>query len=81
LHRCAVSSVQSAAGLLYHETNEKWEAAVAVFVADLEAGWKPPPLIVERQTGALYDGNHRHEALRRTGLQVVLDDHLRLAND
>src|SRR5215475_10042626 len=35
----------------------------------LDAGWEPPPLLAEFQTGRLLlqDGNHRYEALVRAG--------------
>jgi hypothetical protein len=48
---------------------EEWEADVESMEASIEDGWDPPPLLVEYRNGALMlqDGNHRYEALVRTG--------------
>ncbi len=42
---------------------------VGRMVESIEQGWEPPPLIVSYNIGALSvrDGNHRHEALVRSG--------------
>jgi len=48
---------------------EEWEEEVAPIEELVEEGWEPPPLIAQYRDGTLYlqDGNHRYEALRRTG--------------
>jgi hypothetical protein len=47
----------------------EWESDVEDMEESLEEGWEPPPLLVEYQDGKLLlqDGNHRYEALVRTG--------------
>ena len=48
---------------------EEWEEDVASMEASVDAGWEPPPLLAEFQDGRvlLQDGNHRYEALVRSG--------------
>ncbi|MBO7744576.1 ParB N-terminal domain-containing protein [Paenibacillus sp. MWE-103] len=48
---------------------DSWDAHVAELEALLREGWAYPPLIAQAADGKLSirDGNHRHEALRRTG--------------
>jgi hypothetical protein len=60
---------------------EEWESDVDAMEESLDEGWQPPPLLVEHQDGKLLlqDGNHRYEALVRTGEQhawalVMFDD-------
>jgi hypothetical protein len=45
----------------------EWEDDVDAMQQSLDAGWEPPPLLVEWRDGRLLlqDGNHRHEALLR----------------
>ena len=47
----------------------EWEADVDAMETSVEAGWEPPPVLVEHQAGrlVLQDGNHRYEALARAG--------------
>ena len=46
-----------------------WEDEVEGIEEQLDDGWEPPPLLAEWRDGRLLlqDGNHRYEALRRTG--------------
>jgi hypothetical protein len=46
-----------------------WEGDVEEMEESLDEGWEPPPLLAEHQDGRLLlqDGNHRYEALVRTG--------------
>ena len=48
---------------------EVWEPAVEGMKHSIEEGWHPPPLLVSHHDGEYFleDGNHRWEALRRTG--------------
>ena len=46
---------------------DQWEADISAKAAALEAGWEPPPLVADRQSLVLSDGNRRYEALRRCG--------------
>ena len=47
-----------------------FERHVSGMVASLAEGWKPAPLIASYDAGKLSirDGNHRYEALRRSGM-------------
>jgi hypothetical protein len=46
-----------------------WESDVEDMAQSIDQGWHPPPLLVSHHDGKylLEDGNHRCEALRRTG--------------
>jgi hypothetical protein len=48
---------------------EEWEDDVGAMEASIEDGWEPPPLLAEHRDGRLLlqDGNHRYEAMVRTG--------------
>jgi hypothetical protein len=48
---------------------DEWEDDVSTMEESLDQGWEPPPLLAEFQDGRLLlqDGNHRYEALVRTG--------------
>ncbi len=48
---------------------EAWEHDVHAMEESVEEGWEPPPLLVEHRDGELLlqDGNHRYEALVRSG--------------
>ena len=50
---------------------EEWEGDIESMEESIESGWEPPPLLAEYQDGRLLlqDGNHRYEALVRTGEQ------------
>jgi hypothetical protein len=47
----------------------EWEPDVEGMEESVEEGWQPPPLLVTHRDGQflLEDGNHRFEALRRSG--------------
>jgi FMN phosphatase YigB (HAD superfamily) len=47
----------------------EWEDDTSQMAASIDAGWEPPPLLAEHREGRLLlqDGNHRYEALRRSG--------------
>ncbi|MCJ7437056.1 MAG: hypothetical protein MUP97_04750 [Acidimicrobiia bacterium] len=49
--------------------DDEWEDDVSAMEESVEQGWEPPPLLAEFQDGRLLlqDGNHRYEALVRTG--------------
>jgi len=49
--------------------DEEWDDDVSSMEASVEEGWEPPPLLAEHQDGRLLlqDGNHRYEALVRSG--------------
>ena len=49
--------------------DDVWEEDVATMEESVEEGWEPPPLLAEHQDGRLLlqDGNHRYEALSRSG--------------
>jgi len=50
-----------------------WERHVGRMQESLSKGWQPPPLIAQWEPGgsfSLRDGNHRHEALRREGVEA-----------
>jgi hypothetical protein len=48
---------------------EEWEEDVGDIEESVEQGWEPPPLLAEGKDGQLLlqVGNHRYEALRRSG--------------
>lgn len=52
-----------------HEIEEKWLKRVTPMIADLQAGWKPAPLIAEYADGKLMirDGGHRLYSLKKSG--------------
>ncbi|MCU1456719.1 MAG: hypothetical protein JWL73_811 [Actinomycetia bacterium] len=52
---------------------EEWEGDVDDMGASIEEGWQPPPVLVEYRDGhlLLQDGNHRYEAMRRSGSSHV----------
>ncbi|MEO6469915.1 MAG: hypothetical protein ABIP21_12520 [Acidimicrobiia bacterium] len=49
--------------------DDEWEADISTMEESVEEGWEPPPLLAEHQDGRLLlqDGNHRYEALSRSG--------------
>jgi hypothetical protein len=49
--------------------DEEWDDEVSSMEESVEQGWEPPPLLAEHQDGRLLlqDGNHRYEALVRSG--------------
>ena len=49
--------------------DDEWEEDVSDMEESVEQGWDPPPLLAEFQNGKLLlqDGNHRYEALERSG--------------
>lgn len=49
--------------------DDEWDDDVSSMEASVEEGWEPPPLLAEHQDGRLLlqDGNHRYEALVRSG--------------
>lgn len=63
----------------FHEPKENWERRIDAIVKAMDAGIEMPPLIVKYENGVyeLNDGNHRHEAFLRYGLEscwVILWD-------
>jgi hypothetical protein len=61
--------------------DEEWDDDVSTMEESVEHGWEPPPLLAEHQDGRLLlqDGNHRYEALVRSGARdawvlVYFDD-------
>jgi hypothetical protein len=48
---------------------EEWEEDVGTMEDSIEEGWEPAPLLAQFDRGdlLLQDGNHRYEALRRSG--------------
>jgi len=56
--------------LAYFEEEEIWERRVEKLVSVIEGGCKPLPLFATNFWGetTLADGNHRHEALVRSGI-------------
>jgi hypothetical protein len=48
---------------------DEWEDDLDSMESSLDAGWEPPPLLAEYDDGRLLlqDGNHRYEALQRSG--------------
>lgn len=55
----------------FHEPTENWEKTVQKMMELIQNGWDMPPLIVNHDKGQLEinDGNHRHEALMRSGIE------------
>jgi|AntRauTorckE6833_2_1112554.scaffolds.fasta_scaffold16037_5 hypothetical protein len=56
--------------LAYFEEEEMWETRVEKLVTAIKDGYEPLPLFATNFWGretALADGNHRHEALLRSG--------------
>ena len=49
--------------------DDVWEEDISTMEESVEEGWEPPPLLAEHQDGRLLlqDGNHRYEALSRSG--------------
>ena len=49
--------------------DDVWEDDISTMEESVEEGWEPPPLLAEHQDGRLLlqDGNHRYEALGRSG--------------
>jgi hypothetical protein len=49
--------------------DDEWESDISAMEDSVEEGWEPPPLLAEFQGGRLLlqDGNHRYEALVRSG--------------
>ncbi|XMB85241.1 ParB/RepB/Spo0J family partition protein [Mycoplasmatota bacterium WC44] len=63
----------------FYEPVENWERRINNMVALIKSGWEMSPLIVNHNNGYLEinDGNHRHEALKRVGIDkfwVILWD-------
>lgn len=57
----------------YPEAASDFEGRVNSMVESIASGWKPAPFIVARiwgDTFELCDGNHRAEALRRSGVST-----------
>jgi hypothetical protein len=48
---------------------EEWEDDVGSMESSIESGWEPAPLLAQydRRKLLLQDGNHRYEALKRSG--------------
>ena len=57
--------------LTYFEEEEIWEERVSKLTSAIEEGYEPLPLFATNFWGetALADGNHRHEALIRSGFE------------
>ena len=55
----------------YYEPLESFERRADEMAAAIRAGWEPAPLIVQFSQNAfsIRDGNHRHEALLRSGYE------------
>lgn len=70
LERCCGPEI----GLEYVIDETGWEQTMGSMAASLRNGWTPPPLIAqyrpEEGIFSVRDGNHRHEALRRSGQQA-----------
>lgn len=49
--------------------DDLWEDDISAMEESVQDGWEPPPLLAEYQEGRLLlqDGNHRYEALARSG--------------
>ena len=49
--------------------DDVWEDDISTMEESVDEGWEPPPLLAEHQDGRLLlqDGNHRYEALSRSG--------------
>jgi hypothetical protein len=63
--------------------DDEWDGDISSMEESVEEGWEPPPLLAGHQGGRLLlqDGNHRFEALVRTGAShawvlVYFDDEL-----
>lgn len=60
-------------GMAYYEAPEIWEKRVKELVEKIKQGTQLPPLIVSNTPNTdavgLSDGNHRHEALLRFGIE------------
>lgn len=56
--------------MMYRVAEEPFEENIRMMVKDIEAGWDIPPLIVNYvdKKFVINDGNHRFEALKRTGV-------------
>lgn len=54
----------------FQEPVENWERRINNMIELINKGWEMPPLIVNHDKGYLEinDGNHRHEALKRVGI-------------
>ncbi|WP_105617427.1 ParB/RepB/Spo0J family partition protein [Vallitalea okinawensis] len=54
----------------FHEPYENWENRIKRMEDLIKQGWEMAPLIVNHDKGYLEinDGNHRHEALKRAGI-------------
>ena len=53
----------------YPQTQKSWEVRVNALKKSIQKGWEPPVLIANPRPWpilSLRDGNHRHEALKRT---------------
>jgi len=61
------------ANMEYRVPADAWEAHVTALAAHLAAPLEMPPLMVEYRPGllSLRDGNHRHEAMRRSGWRTA----------
>jgi hypothetical protein len=55
--------------VLCQVADDDWEDDISEMEESVERGWEPPPLLAEFQDGRLLlqDGNHRYEALVRSG--------------
>jgi hypothetical protein len=51
----------------------EWENDVGAMEESLDDGWEPPPLLSRVEDGVLvlHDGNHRYEALQRSGAEAA----------
>jgi hypothetical protein len=51
----------------------EWEHDVGAMEGSLDDGWEPPPLLscVEDGVLVIHDGNHRYEALQRSGAETA----------
>lgn len=57
----------------YQEDSDQRERRVSAMLVGIQGGWSPAPLIAQYTAEghlSLRDGNHRHEALRRHGLEA-----------
>lgn len=55
----------------FHEPKENFERRVTDMMDHIKKGWSMPPLIIKREKDGyeLNDGNHRYEALLRSGIE------------
>ncbi len=53
--------------------DDEWEDDVSEMEESVDHGWEPPPLLAQFQDGKLLlqDGNHRYEALERSGARTA----------